>query len=378
MCIMMSEENQGLGAYTNYASTGKKKLPPTIVRYAMQSAARKLLPTERVATCLRFHAPHKTSVTVHRVKGKNAAYYGGLMVCGSVWHCPVCASRISEERKQELQFATNHWTGGILMATYTASHNITTSLQKILGGVLDGHRRIKSGRWYKDLKEKYGILGSVKALEITYTENGWHPHIHELIFFTNTISTETYGELYGQFRARWIDVLGQLGFFASTDRGFVLSDAHSLIAEYVTKWGHDPAPDNPIVSEGWNPAAELTKAVIKKGRKNGATPSQLLLDYALGDVPSGIIWKEYANTLKGRNQLVWSGSIRNTLKMPPERENDAIASEINPSDEIYASLNSEQWRFILSNKMRGEIILKASRSSQEEFALWLGETLRNM
>lgn len=33
------------------------------------------------------------------------AFYQGLMACGGVWTCPVCAAKVSERRRQELKEA---------------------------------------------------------------------------------------------------------------------------------------------------------------------------------------------------------------------------------------------------------------------------------
>ena len=65
-------------------------------RYAMQSVAKDLLPNERVKICLRHVAGDNVEVRKHLKTEK--AFYSGLMVCGSVWMCPVCASKISERR----------------------------------------------------------------------------------------------------------------------------------------------------------------------------------------------------------------------------------------------------------------------------------------
>jgi hypothetical protein len=36
-------------------------------------------------------------------------------------------------------------------------------------------------RVVQGFKNKWRILGTLKALEITYGENGWHPHLHVLV-----------------------------------------------------------------------------------------------------------------------------------------------------------------------------------------------------
>ena len=73
-------------------------------RYACQAVARKALPGERVSMCLRFRN-NSSEVQVWKHKKTAKAFYGGLVVCGSVWLCPICAAKISERRRIELQKA---------------------------------------------------------------------------------------------------------------------------------------------------------------------------------------------------------------------------------------------------------------------------------
>ncbi|MDF9645043.1 hypothetical protein, partial [Bacillus cereus] len=72
-------------------------------RYACQSVARKALPNERVSMCLR--RVNGSFVQVLKHKKTQKAFYDGLLVCSSVWNCPVCAAKISERRRKELKQA---------------------------------------------------------------------------------------------------------------------------------------------------------------------------------------------------------------------------------------------------------------------------------
>src|SRR5437773_6935288 len=73
------------------------------VRWQLQREARALLPDERVAFCMR--RIQATSVDVLYSPQNQTAHYGGLMVCGSIWVCPLCAARISEYRRVEVEQA---------------------------------------------------------------------------------------------------------------------------------------------------------------------------------------------------------------------------------------------------------------------------------
>jgi len=72
-----------------------------LFRWALQAEARQWLPHERVAECLRVVNPMALGVEVLHAPRQQAAHYKSLIVCGSVWMCPLCAAKISERRRSE-------------------------------------------------------------------------------------------------------------------------------------------------------------------------------------------------------------------------------------------------------------------------------------
>ena len=74
-----------------------------LARFALQSQAAKLLPHERVKSCLRCRIDSNISVGVKYNTKRQQAHYSNLQRCGSVWHCPVCASIITEKRRAEIK-----------------------------------------------------------------------------------------------------------------------------------------------------------------------------------------------------------------------------------------------------------------------------------
>lgn len=124
-----------LGPLTKFAATrattgktaggGDPPLDARGRRFALQGTARRLLPRERVARCLRAVLPGGTRVDVLQDAEHGGAHYGGLQVCGSVHACPVCAAKIGERRRAELEGAiAAHRAigGGVLLVTYTVAH----------------------------------------------------------------------------------------------------------------------------------------------------------------------------------------------------------------------------------------------------------------
>jgi len=102
--------------------------------YALQDKARGFLPHERVYHCGRTHTNHAGNLTVMQNQN-GSVHMHGLQQCGSVWHCPVCAAKISERRKVELQEAIEKWCsqgGKVTMITYTIPHGAVNELKPLV------------------------------------------------------------------------------------------------------------------------------------------------------------------------------------------------------------------------------------------------------
>lgn len=180
-----------LGIYANtvnHSATKPKKQTDEAeqtnrkARFQLQRAAQGLLPQQRVAHCQRS-TNNSHGVFVYR--SADSARYGNLSTCGSVWHCPICAARITEARRQELQQAiTAHAKAGgeIYLMSLTFPHLDHQFLKDNLPLFSTALKKFKNSKGYKKIMKEVGALGSVRALEVTHGDNGWHPHTHDLVF----------------------------------------------------------------------------------------------------------------------------------------------------------------------------------------------------
>lgn len=94
------------------------------MKYRLQRMAAKLRPSERVACCHRMVKDSAAGVRILRSKD-GRAYFDGVQTCGSVWLCPVCAAKITERRRNELQelIDAHRVAGGsLLFLTLTIPH----------------------------------------------------------------------------------------------------------------------------------------------------------------------------------------------------------------------------------------------------------------
>lgn len=314
----------------------------------LQAGARELLPAERVSVCQRRPIPGHEGVSVLYSPKHKAAHFGGLQVCGSVWACPVCMTKITERRREELQAGVDAWGGQILLCTFTLQHSSADAVAELLGDLLTASHKLRNGAPWVRFQARYGVAGTVRSLENTYGANGHHPHLHMLFFVAGGIDAEGFTR---DLRERWLHVVGKVGRYASPRWGLDVRYTTADIADYVAKWGKEPT---------WTVAHELTKQAAKDAA--GASMPQLLeLFTVAGDDAAGAIWRSFALAFKGKKQLVWSRGLRGRLGLlEQDKEDIEVATEEVEDAEVLAVLSLFQWRVILANDARAELLDIAS------------------
>lgn len=368
-----------LDTYTNYVTPSgltiaEDKLSEACLnRFISQESARKLLQNvdfykpalnknnppllirHRVCFCLRHRLKKGGDVRVHR-RSDSHTYYSGLMACGSVWSCPICAARVAERRRVELIAAIAAWRalgGDVLLMTTTVPHTRFDDVLGLLNLHNDTYRRFWRGEPGRRLRESLGMVGFVRALEVTYGDHGWHPHGHTLLFVRAGLDLE---DVKQRLWSRWESLLKRVGQTPSLN-AFDLQDG-SKAARYATKFGltDDDA------ERRWGIAGELTRANTKRSKaRGGRTPFQLLDDYTDGDKQAGSLYVEFSKVFQGRKQLQWSNGLRSRLLPDTEDLTDEeIAQTVSAEDELIGSIQ-QWWPLIIHFKLRGQV-LQAARA----------------
>ena len=282
--------------------------------------------------------------------GRRAAKYSGVAVCGNAWVCPVCAPRITEARRLELRAAVQrHRAGGGVAAlcTFTFSHGPGEPLREQWGRLGRALERFARDVRVKRFRRIYGWCGRIRAREITFGLNGWHPHAHTLELFEATrdglcpLDELTLADERRELAAAWRKACRQVGLDASLEHGFRIDV--TTVDDYVAKWGTD---------------AELTKWHQKSGRLEldaeaegalyGCTPFDLLRIFAgeleaperlrLGRDRAGALFAEYARAVHGTAQLHWTRGLKDALK--GAEQPDA------PKWELLGELTPREWRAV--------------------------------
>lgn len=353
--------------------SSKSTINDRSTRYRLQDESRRLLlryqqetgldKPERTVFCCRSIVPGCRHVEIRYSEGRGKASYGNLMTCGSLWGCPVCAARITEQRRQELTEMVNKWgRSRVYLVTLTMSHHQGERLLDLLDALYGNSRkkrqgalrRLKSGRQWRGFTEYYEIVGNIRASEITHGDNGWHPHIHMILVGKVPWTDDTLIEMQGLLGRLWMSALEKEGRSCSVANGCRITRG---AAEYVTK--------------EWAVEHELTKQPTKRARDGGRSPLELLHDSCQGDTKAGNLWLEYYFSMKGRAQLVWSRGLRDLMGLNTQPTDEELAASEEPDMEVVATLTTSQWHEVVSKKIRADILEQVEIGKLHSLRLFL-------
>lgn len=237
----------------------------------------------------------------------------GVMSCNSVWACPVCAQKICGCRADELKLALREWSGPVSMLSLTVRHARGHSCRKVRRGVALAWRRIMQGRKAERLRELFHIRFHVRALEVTHGKNGWHPHLHVLVFGSAPPEPEALEYLQGLWISAVEKELGK-DHAPNWEHGVALSESRR--DTYLAKMG-----------------LEVTHSSNKSARgPKGRTPWNIAQDAVAGDVASQRLWREYTAAMKGAKQLTWSRGMRRHFGLGQRASDADVAAAIDAAE----------------------------------------------
>lgn len=276
------------------------------------------------------------------------SHFAGLQSCGSIWDDPVCSSHIRAARAEEIAQAASVWVlagNSVFLSAMTVPHDQGMPLGPLFDVISKGFTYVISGRPWRRLCKKLGIVGTIRAVEVTCGCAGWHPHSHSLIFAEGPVSAEALVTLTLYLRSRWAKYVTRAGFrLPSWDHGVKVDICRSAeeAGAYVAK----------LQESGRSPGNEVARSDLKSGRNGHRTPFELLRDFRLyGDRADLELFREYQRVTKGRQCITWSAGLRKRLLAEvPERSDEEIAAEDIGGDKVLG-FGPESWRQVV--KVRG-------------------------
>jgi len=325
-------------------------------RFALQATARTILGKDhRTWKCMSRKAPMQ-QIEIIKSNAHGKASYKGLYVCARLWTCPVCAAKISERRRVELvqALATAKAQGlTVKLLTLTVPHGIGDDVNALLASIKNAWRRTSTGRAGKAFRKLLGVKGTIRALEVTYGQNGFHPHLHVLLFLEGNVTNNA---VQGLFAPLWQDACTKAGLPRPSDAHGCRVDDGSKAAAYASKWGLE---------------SEMTKSHIKKGKAGGMTPWDFLRA-VLDDGPDAAkyraLFKVYADAFHGQRQLHWSKGLKSLLEVG-EVSDEELAILDQDNCHTLAKLVTPEWRAIMHARAQAAVLDVAEDRPEDLHAL---------
>lgn len=336
-------------------------------RYLLSEIVGEILPESRCAKCRKALVPGREGVAVIYSPAHSRASYGNLMTCGSIWLCAVCAAKISELRRVELVQATSNHSGGLALVTFTVRHKKTDKLLDTLKLLDFSFEKSFEGRWWQEFKARWGYIGKVTTLEITYGANGWHPHKHCLFFFESQVSAETAIKIQKELTDRYLYLVEKAGGSALKGLGVDVRRAETnkdIVSEYLAKM--DRMPESPY----WGVESELTKGYVKKSKAGGLTFWELLRWAATGEKEAVLLVREYSMALRGKSSLRYSRGLKERLNVAPGTDQE-LSDQLEKDGIELALLAKSIWRQVVAKRLRGQLLEAAGSGLFEDLYKFL-------
>lgn len=357
-------------------------------RYALMRTAQGLLwkkgaewrDQNRTCWCSRSMKRDTGTVSVYRNDDGSGTSLTGLNRCGNIWTCPVCAAKVAESRRAELSAALiAHLSNGgaAYLVTLTFPHEADHPIAELLERFTNARQRLQNSRTWKRVMEEAGRLGSVASLEVTISqENGWHPHLHLLVFakeqaFAEGDPKNDQGDLISpaiiELKHAWVNILLKTGLGDQKKLHHMLDHALNVrggnqAAEYIAKYGRD---------ERWGQSSEMTRHYAKQGgagQRDGLdhfTPFQLLAWAGNGDEWSTRKFIEYSEAIEGKRAVTWSPGLKKSLGVNSDLTDEEIAAldDVMPEQIHVGELEQEQYQALFRHNRLPDFIRYVAQSA---------------
>jgi hypothetical protein len=260
----------------------------------------------------------------------------------------------------------------VAFCTLTMRHHQGDSLAKLWNGLRAGWSRATSGRAWKEDRESFGVEGYVRVVESTHGRNGWHVHVHALIFAEGISSEPELVRLMEPMWQRWSAGLQSVGLLAPLPVG---SEWHlvggdlsgTALGEYLAKGAGAAGAIG----------MELTQTQSKVARSVHSTDShwQVLRDGPVNGEVAGLrLWREWEKASKGKRQIAWSQGLRERLGLVlEEKSDDEIAGEeLGTSDDTVVWITRPGWSALVREpELIGPTLTAAESMTARDFSVWL-------
>jgi hypothetical protein len=368
-----------------------QRVPFEILKNGRLEYVTHMQPVFRTVLCMKRVVPTRQASVWQSKVTQNCSWHD-LTVCGSPWVCPICSEKIDFGRQGQIRalyeaFGLHEVGGCTYMLTFTVRHGLGDKCDVLVGKMKEAMQLFQKTPAFKEVTRKealkrpqsdsmpfLGYIGRIAALEVTYGDNGYHPHEHHLWFFKRKLTKSEVQMMKNRLFEAWEKACLSVGMQAPTDaHGLDIRIALSA-AEYLAKFSK---------VRRWGPEHEVASSHSKKGNAKGRSMMQVLADSmhidnvdqaiadSIGDVPtSGFqmnrdahIFLDFAKAFLGKHQLQISRSLKTWLREhgvdldETEDGDQELAAKVESESELVFALDSQDFFRIVKNRAQGIVLL---------------------
>lgn len=258
----------------------------------------------------------------------------GAKMCGNSWACPVCSAIKMAKAAAKIAVAIDALKEKDyvpIMITFTVFHSKADSCQQVFDLLYGTWRtvtyqgtksRANVGAWGRFIHE-LEIKHRVRCAEVTYSENGWHPHFHCLFWIhksklTNVLQYEE--SLRAQWQKAQEKVMKKIygfvkynAFYESKKQhgegaaGIYISKADGLpiiqkSSDYLCGWGADKEVTGNYLKKATNPTSMTPYQILQKASEGDEKCKKLYLEFAKYIILHKV--RRYDFSRQGLNQII--------------------------------------------------------------------------
>jgi hypothetical protein len=241
--------------------------------------------------------------------------------------------------------------GGIEFVTLTLPHDEGDSLRGLFTGVTEAWQFVNRDWAVRQLRRAGLVVGSVRAVEVTYGASGWHPHLHVLMVTSRPLTADERSVLRDAVFRAWVVGVQRRGWRPP-------SQAHGVTVEPVTSTG---VGDYMAKMGAERVANYLVQLIGKGGDGKGRSPWQILAGAGELVAADVVLWREYESATRGRRMLTWTKALKERLGVGEDDPEDELAEgEVEPEEHCVATLTGAQWSLMVAHPSGIERVLRAA------------------
>jgi hypothetical protein len=255
-----------------------------------------------------------------------------------------------------------HGQDRVAMLSLTIRHAWDDDLRELRSKLADAWRGMTRGAPWKRFCARLGVIGAIRALEVTRGPNGWHPHLHVLLLLEEPIASREVIELEddeGRKRREWMP---------HGARGWAIERWQTMVARYVGA-EHTPDDEHGLSLAPCHVAAYLSKLgleLVDPGTKvaHGAnrTPLEIAYDLARrGRAEDVKLWRAYCDGMRGARQLTWSRGLKARFGVPDRTDEELAGDQPTTDDVVIGYVPVPIWRdLVVSEIGQGDSAVSAT------------------